>query len=147
MLSALTRYSFRRLCTLGALAVMALFFFSIGLGFGVHSVFLALKETMQPQTAAVIIALTAVSVGGLILLVLRVSMKPSRPEPLKPPVTSGPADIGMEVGMVLAQHAQTYVKNNPGTTILSACLAGFAAGAAPDKAASLLKAAAKSLQK
>lgn len=147
MLSTLSTYSVRRLCAIGASAVIAFIFLVISVWFGIHSVFLALKDLVAPDVAAAIIAILALCFAGVSLVLARLTMKPSMPKTSKPPSAHKSGDIGLEMGMLLAQSAQSYVKENPRNTLIAACLAGVAAGAAPDKAAALLKAAGKALQK
>lgn len=147
MISQLANFSLRRLCIVGALAALTALFVAMAVGYGVYASFLGLLEVMPAKSAAALIAAAGLLMALLCYFIMRLTLATKRPVHVTTHAQPKTNDLGLEMGLLFAEHAQSYVKAKPGTTILAACLAGIAAGAAPDKTADAIKTISRAFSK
>lgn len=105
------------------LAVLAVLFLSAAL-------YLALVGPLGMPLAALATGGALLVVAALILLVARHAVRrpPPPPEAAAPP--SGPA-AAAKLGEMLGEEGGALIKQNPGTAIVAALVAGFVVGSSP----------------
>lgn len=147
MLSQLSTYSLRRLCIIGALAAFTAFTAVIAVLYALYAAFIELSLVMKPSHAAFLIALASVLAGTISFFCIRALTSRTTNGRAEPNEVPKHGDMGVEMGLLLAKHAQTFIHQKPKHTILAACLAGIVVGVAPDKTVDTIKTFSRALRK
>lgn len=151
MLTRLKALSLTRLCAGTALAVLALLLVFLGIIYAVRALFFMLQLHMTADIAAAVTAAFCLLLAIIAILIARTLLLPSQHHSVRSsaaaPAAKTGADIGTQIGLLLAQEIELKVQQNPKNTIILSALAGLVLGAAPKETAAALKSIATSLTK